>query len=484
MNVLFLYNSTQTFTNTVYEHLASFGDHSSHRVFYSHADPVSELNVDLEVFDAVGIHFSIRLPFDQVSSSVLHALEAFNGLKFLFIQDEYDFPQRTWYWIRKIGINLVFTVVPEAGIETVYPKAEFPYTRFVTNLTGYIPEKLPPTQELPLPSERTLMVGYRGRPLPIRYGQLGIEKIAIGQIVKSYCDQHDVRSDIAWSEQARIYGPKWYDFVVSCRSMLGSESGSNVFDWDGTLNEVIERYRSANPGTTDDDVYKDIVRPKEIDGLINQISPRVFEAIASRTVLVLFEGEYSGVIQPGVHYISLKKDGSNLIDVVRSLKSDSYVDAMAERAWHDVILSDKYSYRSFVDMVDKELERSYRELGCHDKSTPKIADYDPTPITTRPTRAKPPEPSTDTTIHTLFNDLECHDKSTPKIATLDPTTITTRPTRAKPPQPSTDTIIHTIFGSHDLKDLARRFPIYIWLKMPESIRSVLRHPLKRLLGRG
>ena len=436
MNVLILYNSTQTFTNTVYEHLACFGDHSSHRVFYSHADPVSELNVDLEVFDAVGIHFSIRLPFDQVSSSVLHALEAFNGLKFLFIQDEYDFPQRTWYWIRKIGVNLVFTVVPEAGIETVYPKAEFPYTRFVTNLTGYVPEKLPPTQELPPPSERTLMVGYRGRPLPIRYGQLGIEKIAIGQIVKTYCDQHDVRSDIAWSEQARIYGPKWYDFVVSCRSMLGSESGSNVFDWDGTLNSVIERYRNDNPRALDEDVYRDIVRPKEIDGLINQISPRVFEAIASRTVLVLFEGEYSEVIRAGEHFIALRKDGSNLDDVVRLLKNDPYVDAMADRAWRDVIVSGKYSFKAFVGMVEKEIQRSFSELGFRNKSNLQVVGHPLTPITTRPIQANPP-------------------------------------------QSLADTISHTVVGSQ-----GARSALYLWGKLPEPLRLILKPRLKRLIRKG
>lgn len=441
MNVLILYNSSQTFTNTVYEHLASFGDHSSHRVFYCHSDPVSELNLDLGIFDAVGIHFSIRLPFDQVSDSAAQALGAFEGLKFLFIQDEYDFPQRTWSWIRKLGINLVFTVVPEAGIEAVYPKEEFPHTRFVTNLTGYVPEKLPPTQDLPPPSERTLMVGYRGRPLPIRYGQLGIEKIAIGQIVKTYCDQHDVRNDIAWSDGSRIYGPKWYDFVVSCRSMLGSESGSNVFDWDGTLNHVIERYRNDNPRALDDDVYKNIVRPKEIDGLINQISPRVFEAIALRTVLVLFEGEYSGVIRAGEHFIALKKDGSNLVDVVRLLKNDAYVDAMADRAWHDVIVSGKYSYKSFVGMVDKEMQRSLNELGCRNKSFSQVVGHSLTPITTRPIRANPP-------------------------------------------QPSTDTIIHTVVGSLGARDLAKRFAIYLWWKLPESVRLILKPRLKRLLRKG
>lgn len=441
MNILILYNSTQTFTNTVYEHLACFRDYSSHRVFYCHGDPVSELNVDLSVFDAVGIHFSIRLPFDQVSASVEKALKTFSGLKFLFIQDEYDYPHRTWYWIRNLGINLVFTVVPEAGIEIVYPKAEFPHTRFVTNLTGYVPEKLPPTQDLPLPSERILMVGYRGRPLPIRYGQLGVEKIAIGQIVKKYCDQFDLKSDIAWTEEARIYGPRWYDFVVSCRSMLGSESGSNVFDWDGTLHEVIDRYRRDNPRASDEDVYRDIVRSKEIDGVINQISPRVFEAIASRTVLVLFEGEYSGVIRPGEHFIALKKDGSNLDDVVRLLRNGDYVDAMADRAWKDVIASGKYSYKSFVGMIDKELERSVSELACCKRSFSKRFD------------------------HTL-------------------TPITTSPIRANPPQPSTDTIINTVVGSVDSKDLLRRSAIYFWWKLPESVRLALKPMLKRLFRKG
>ena len=440
MNVLILYNSTQTFTNTVYEHLASFGNHSSHRVFYCHADPFSEFNVDLGVFDAVGIHFSIRLPFDQVSDSTAQTFEAFNGLKFLFIQDEYDFPHRTWSWIRKLGINLVFTVVPEAGIETVYPKAEFPNTRFVTNLTGYVPENLPPTQELPLPSERKLMAGYRGRPLPIRYGQLGVEKILIGQILKSYCDEHDVKNDIAWNEESRIYGSKWYDFVLSCRSMLGSESGSNVFDWDGTLNLVIERYRIDNPRALDDDVYRNIVRPREIDGLMNQISPRIFESIAARTVLILFEGEYSGVIQAEEHFIALKKDGSNLVDVVRLLKNDAYVDAMADRAWHDVIVSGKYSYKSFVGMVDRELEHSFSELACHTKSI------------------------SNTVVHSL-------------------TPITTRPIRANPPQPSTDTIINTVVGSQGSKDLARRFAIYLWQRLPKKMALILKPILKYLLGK-
>ena len=46
------------------------------------------------------------------------------------------------------------------------------------------------------------------------------------------------------------------------------------------------------------------------------ISPRHLEACATRTCQVLVEGEYSGVLRPGEHYIPVRKDLSNLDDVL------------------------------------------------------------------------------------------------------------------------------------------------------------------------
>ena len=37
------------------------------------------------------------------------------------------------------------------------------------------------------------------------------------------------------------------------------------------------------------------------------ISSRVFEAIASRCLLILFKGDYSGIIKPWKHYLPLEK---------------------------------------------------------------------------------------------------------------------------------------------------------------------------------
>lgn len=349
--------------------------------------------VDLTRFDAVCIHYSIRLPFDGIPTPVVRALQDFKGLKFLFIQDEYDYTHRAWYWIKQVGFQLVFTVVPQAGITKIYPPEEFPNTRFVTNLTGYVPSDHPEATAVIAPSQRPLVIGYRGRPLPPRYGALGFEKVTIGKMVREYCRQRGIASDIAWTEDERIYGPAWVDFVRSCRAMLGSESGSNVFDWDGRLQATLDAFAEEHPHATDIEIYEQLVKPLELEGVMNQVSPRIFEAISARTVLVLFEGEYSGVVLPGVHFIPLKKDGSNLDEVFEKLADSDYVDSMADRAYQHVIGCGQFSYPTFVAMVDGEVDRAYRALKTQENMGPstrlqtRSMEKLPMPLTVYPLRA-------------------------------------------------------------------------------------------------
>lgn len=390
-NILYLYNATQTYTDTVYQHISALGKYSRHRAFFCHHDAWTDLHADLSRFDAVVIHYSVRLPFDQFSPSGVEALKRFTGLKVVMIQDEYDHTHRAWHWIKTLGVRLVFTVVPPANVGRVYPPEVFPGVRFVSVLTGYVPENIPHLERLVPPSSRPRLIGYRGRPLPLRYGTLGQEKVGIGAMVKAWCEARQIPCDIAWSEEARIYGPRWFDFIGECRAMLGSESGSNVFDWHGDLDQRIKHHREAHPQADDDEIFQAVVRPLEIDGLMNQISPRVFEAITLRTALVLFEGQYSGVLEPDRHYISLKKDGSNLDEVFTRLQDGAFVDALTARAHAHVIESGRYRYEAFVERVDGALDEALAEHGpaCA-RLSPQLAH--PTLITTLPIRAEPPRP--------------------------------------------------------------------------------------------
>jgi hypothetical protein len=135
--------------------------------------------------------------------------------------------------------------------------------------------------------------------------------------------------------------------------MLGTESGANVFDHDGSIRAAIEHALKENPELSYEEAHSRFVAEHEGKVLMNQISPKMFEAIAHRTALILFEGNYSGVVQPDRHFIPLKKDFSNVDDVLEKVQDDQYISAMTARAYEDVIASGKYSYARFISDFDR-----------------------------------------------------------------------------------------------------------------------------------
>lgn len=361
--------------STIREHLAAFEKYSRHEITFVSAtsafwqrDPdVLAPLIDFSVFDALVVHYSVRTSVrGHLDEGLARAVAGFGGLKVLLIQDEYDNVEVSRQLIERLGFDVVYTCVPPDGLDYVYPAYRFPSTEFLPTLTGYVPED-PDIEKHALPlRERKVSIAYRGRQLPWIYGELGYEKFRIGVEMKRFANAHGILVDIEVDDSRRIYGADWYRFLGSARSTLGTESGSNVFDIDGTLQAQIDAHLKANPARPAREVVAELLAPLEGRIRMNQISPKIFEAIRLRTALILFEGEYSGVVQADVHFIPLKKDFSNVDEVFRRLADDAFIEAMAERAYSDVVLSGKYAYRSFVAGVDRDIDnRVHRRVARH-----------------------------------------------------------------------------------------------------------------------
>lgn len=357
-NILILYDDRSTHVRTIEEHLLSFQRYSRHNVFYMPAtgnlpiidDGTSRL--DFSAFDAVLVHYSVRLSIEEhLSKGVIQSLSDYYGPKLLFIQDEYDNTERARRFIERLGVDAVFTNVPLASLDSVYPRNRFPGVDFIPTLTGYVPEDSS-LDAFAVPfEERKVLIGYRGRKLPYQYGDLGFEKHQIGVQVKRLAEEQGLPVDIEVDDSRRIYGDDWYRFLGSCRATLGTESGSNVFDFEGTLARLASMYSHLDYA----DFRTRFLQEHEGRVHMNQISPKIFEAIRLRTALVLFEGEYSGVVEPDVHFIPLKKDYSNIEEVFAKLQDFEYLRELTSRAYRDVIASGRYSYKTFMASVDEYL---------------------------------------------------------------------------------------------------------------------------------
>jgi glycosyltransferase involved in cell wall biosynthesis len=365
LNVAVLYDCMISMhVSTIREHLEAFRRYSRHRIVFIPATPAfwnlspekMQRQIDLTVFDVVIVHYSTRLSVsDHLDEGLARIIERFRGLKLLFIQDEYEGTEIARQWMERLKFDIVYTCVPKVGLEFVYPSVRFPATEFLPTLTGYVPDD-PDLEQHILPlRDRKVLIGYRGRRLPAIYGRLGNEKYRIGVDVKRFADSRGLQVDIEVDDKKRIYGAGWYRFLGSSRATLGTESGSNVFDVDGSLRQQVARIEAQNPQITFDEIEAQILKLHESPIQMNQISPKVFEAIRLRTALIMFEGAYSDVVLPHEHYIPLKKDYSNIDHVFAKLQDDAYIEALTERAYRDIIGTSRYSYRAFIDNLDNDI---------------------------------------------------------------------------------------------------------------------------------
>jgi hypothetical protein len=451
INLLVLYDPRSTHINTVYEHLHAFGRYSRHRVCFSAATDAGVEAPDLSPFDAVVVHYSVRICVEKhLSPAFRGALAAFGGLKVLFIQDEYDTTETARRAIEALGFQVVHTCVPPADIGKVYPPERFPGTEFVPTLTGYVPSG---AEGWPVPpvSGRPLLIGYRGRALPYWYGDLGREKLTIGVRMREICDARRLPVDIEWENDRRIYGDDWLPFLRRCKATLGTESGSNLFDDLGDVRRAVEAALQQDPGARYEDLRPTLLAPHDNRIRMNQISPKIFEAVACGTALVLFEGEYSGIVRPDVHFIPLRKDFSNVDEVLGKLGDDRRLEEMTARAHRDVIGSGRYGYPAFVEAFDRLIDARVARKGSPFLITEVIGG--------RPEGARQGDAST------FFPAGRAHMTNAPLLpeeyGILHP---------PAPPDPPT------------LQVQAARALSPAWMLVPERIRHAVRGPLRRLFG--
>jgi hypothetical protein len=383
LNILLLCNrpTRNSQAGTVFDHLDSFHKYSCHNIFELSTIHSIPKSIDLDRFDVVVVHYTLGIGFEHfISQETKDQLAQSRAIKIVFIQDEYRIVDKVITSLKNIDVDILFTCVPTSEISKVYLKKDFPGVEIINNLCGYVPEVI--LQDLlPKFNDRPIDIGYRTRKTPFWLGKLGAEKWMIVDKIQKYCIDKGLTVDLSYNESDRIYGSKWPKFLASCKSVLGVESGASVFDFSGLIQTNVEDYVSIHPNAEFEEVYDKFL--SKIDGKIrlNQISPRFFEAIICRTLMILYEGEYSGILTPWKHYVPLKKDFTNIDEVLSVLQNSDQAQKIIDTAYRDIVVSNLYSYKKFIKIFDTttmdfvENSKRRREKPCYSKMSYQISLY-------------------------------------------------------------------------------------------------------------
>ncbi len=360
LNVCLIYTYHPNPPQTVIDSLNAFKQYSSHNIIPVAYNDEGKFKI-LESYDVLVFHYYGQV-YRRFSSFFLKKINKFKGLKVFFAQDEYDLLQMNREKYGVAGADILYSVYSEdERIQNkLYPKGILPSVQIEKYLTGYVPKLNQTPVQI---SQRKCFCFYRGNSLGMAYGSLGYEKIEIGKRMKKALSGAGMELDIEVCIEKQIYGPVYLQRMGEAKTTLLTESGSSILDCDFDQRLNIINEIKQNPGLDFSyfkEKYADFFQKEDAD-INGVIAPKAFEAIACKTAIIAYEGKYSRVLKPDVHYISLKKDWSNMADVIEKMQDDKFLQSMVDAAYRDVVLSGKFSYQRFVENFDKVVLNAYRK---------------------------------------------------------------------------------------------------------------------------
>ncbi len=252
----------------------------------------------------------IKFPFKFI-------IRYLNLFKVYFIGNEYKLMPEKLRFISQLKINLLFT-------QSNNPKIKSHYIDNLKCNVEYCPNYILDNSifNIQIPFEkRAIDVGYRAYANPLYIGHN--ERVELANYFKVFASKHNIKADISLDPKDRFDKYEFANFLNNCKFQIGHEAGSDFFELTDHTRKKINKYLAKNP--EDWLLIKKIFFKKMPNNLnMRIISGRNIECGACGSVQILFEGHYGGYLLKDIHYIPLKKDFSNISDVIKKMKDLDY----------------------------------------------------------------------------------------------------------------------------------------------------------------
>ena len=357
MKVLVIYwdNKIQT-RSTQDENIYCFGKYAPKdfvylNAFYGVPNFISEITFDAIIYHYTFLSLKFFLPDFLLKG--IPILKRLKGHKIAIPQDEYINTNQLGKFFKEYGVKTVFTCVAKDEWQKVYPKETTGLLHYARVMTGYIDETLQnKLSRIHIAHKaRKYDIGHRARKVPLYYGKFVQLKWQITEKFLSFNNKAKLKVNLSNDPSEVFYGFDWYNFLNDCRVVLGTESGVSLLDVNGEIREKSIKYLGSYPKATYEELEAACFKNMDGQFKLRSIGPRFLQACMTKTCQALIEGQYENIGVPGIHYISIKEDFSNLPEVFEKIKDIHYCEKIAKQAYDDIVLSKAYTYDKFVEKI-------------------------------------------------------------------------------------------------------------------------------------
>lgn len=272
---------------------------------------------------------------------LLSGFRSWRAVKVAVTSDESVAVNRLIKLLYAAGVSHVFTFANQEAVPLIYADLD-ESVRIHRVLSGYVdPSMVEVCAEIERAGRvRDIDLGSRiaGNSVLGDWGQL---RLGVPRRLASRVEAAGMTVDLRDCYEGG--SAAWLEFLARCRFQVGVETGSSILDRDGRLMD----YVATCPNSTVREIHQ-LFPHLEATVDYRALAPRHLEAVIARCGQVLYEGEYSGVLVPELHYIPLMRDFGNLAEVVERMKDEAARVAMCERAYADIVESGEYGYDRFA----------------------------------------------------------------------------------------------------------------------------------------
>ena len=283
-------------------------------------------------FDAMVLLHSVFSNQQNLNGMLLRSLAACRVPKVYFIGNEYKLMPEKIRFCRQLKLALLITQSNDNRVMALYRAALDCDVICIPN-TGIDPGVF---RAIASPNQREIDIGYRSPPALWYLGNN--ERTEIAEFFSKNASLFKINTDISLLAQDRFDTSNYALFLNRCRGYIGTEPGGDYFELTDTTRIRVNKYLEEHPNSTWPEIKRTFFDNYGASVPMRIISGRHVEAAACKTVQILLEGRYNGILEPNVHYIALDKNYSNFSEVIEKFRDRELCWQIAENAY-DVVMS-------------------------------------------------------------------------------------------------------------------------------------------------
>jgi len=268
--------------------------------------------------------------------------------KVFFVGNEYKLMPEKLSFSKHMRISMFVTMNPDSRVQKMYEKSIGCKVACLPSC-GVNPQIFFPDK---LIEHREIDIGYRADRSPFYLGH--DERWEIATFFTRVATDYGLKINISLDSKDRLNAFGWASFLNKCRGQIGTEAGGGYFELDDKTRIQVNLFTKNNPNTNMSTI-RNLFFESYKNPLSNwMISGRHTEAAACKTVQILFEGRYNDYLKPDEHYIPLKKDFTNIDEVMQKFRDDNYCHRITENAY-DLVMSE-LTYEKLIEKFVVHLE--------------------------------------------------------------------------------------------------------------------------------